>query len=189
MTLDSILEMVPDKFSDITTTSKRFKSDVYDFFNLPEFSDKTCLEIGCKNGYTTLILTYLFKTVYGINYDTVESPRKFLESKGRENFELFAQDVYKLGLPVKSADVIFIDAVHTYQAVLIDIENSLKLTSKSKKYFIFDDIGLYPEVKSAVYECVNAGILKVEKKIGYGPFDGDFVRLLSDHEGIICSEK
>lgn len=188
MTLDSILEMVPDKFSDITTTSKKFKSDVYSFFNTPEFSEKTCLEIGCKNGYTTLILTYLFKTVYGINYDTVESPNQFLTSKHRTNFKLYAQDVYKLGLPVDNADVIFVDAVHTYQAVLIDIENSLNLKSSGKKYFIFDDIGLYPDVRSAVYECVDAGLLKVEKKIGYGPFDGDFVRLLSDHAGIICSE-
>lgn len=188
MTLDEILTMVPDKFSDITTTSKKFKSDVYSFFNTPEFADKTCLEIGCKNGFTTLILTYLFKTVYGINYDTVKSPNEFLTSKNRTNFKLYAQDVYKLGLPVDNADVIFVDAVHTYQAVLIDIENSLKLKSVGKKYFIFDDIGLYPEVRSAVYECVDAGLLKVEKKIGYGPFDGDFVRLLADHEGIICSE-
>lgn len=189
MTIDSILEMVPDKFSDITTTSKKFKSDVYEFFNTPDFSDKTCLEIGCKNGYTTLVLTYLFKMVYGINYDTIVSPNEFLVSKDRSNFKLFAQDVYKLGLPVHEADVIFVDAVHTYQAVVMDVENSLKLKSDGKKYFIFDDIGLYPEVRSAVYECVSAGVLKVEKKIGYGPFDGDFVRLLSDHEGIICSEK
>lgn len=188
MNLEEILKTVPDKFSDITTTSKKFKSDVFDFFNKPEFSDKTCLEIGCKNGYTTIVLTYLFKLVYGINYDTVESPQRFLESNGRTNFQLFAQDVYKLGLPVKSADVIFIDAVHTYKAVLMDIENSMNLKSENKKYFIFDDIGLYPEVRGAVYECVDAGLLKIEKKIGYGPFDGDFVRLLNDHEGMICSE-
>jgi hypothetical protein len=187
MNIDEILELVPDKSSDITTTSRRFKADVYNFFNSPEFSDKTCLEIGCKNGYSTLILTYLFKTVYGINYDTVVSPDNFLKSKGRTNYSLFAQDVYKLGLPVANADVIFVDAVHTYAAVKMDIQNSLKLKSVGKKYFIFDDIGLYPEVRGAVYEAVDNKIIKIEKKIGYSPFDG-FVRLLEDYEGIICSE-
>ena len=188
MKLEELLTLVPDKSEDKTTTSHLFKSDLYNFFKKPEFEDKTCLEIGCKNGFTTLFLTHIFKLVYGINYDTVFYPDNFLKSHGRKNYELFAQDVYKLGLPVTSADVIFVDAVHTYQAVLLDISNSLSLTSSEKKYFVFDDIGLYPEVKAAVDECMEKNILKPEKRIGHSPFGLAFGRNLSDYEGIICSE-
>ena len=188
MELNELLTLVPDKFEDRTTTSHRFKSDVYTFFKTPEFENKTCLEIGCKSGFTTLFLTHIFKLVYGINYDTVVSPDNFLKSHGRKNYELFAQDVYKFGLPVTHSDVIFVDAVHTYNAVLTDVENSLKLMSSGKKYFIFDDIGLYPEVKGAVDVMVEKNILKVERRIGYSPFGSNFVGYLTDYEGVICSE-
>jgi SAM-dependent methyltransferase len=188
MELNELLALVPDKSKDRTTTSHRFKTDLYNFFKKPEFENKTCLEIGCKNGYTTIFLTCIFKLVYGINYDTVVSPDNFLKSHGRSNYELFAQDVYKLGLPVKSADVIFVDAVHTYDAVIMDVSNSLKLTSSGKKYFVFDDIGLYPEVKSAVDVLIGNNILKMETKIGYSPFETGFVGFLDDYEGVICSE-
>jgi hypothetical protein len=46
MNIDKILENIPDKFEHRTTTSHRFKKDVFEFFNSPEFSDRVCVEIG-----------------------------------------------------------------------------------------------------------------------------------------------
>lgn len=189
MKIDDILALMPDKTEDRTTTSKKFKSDLYEFFKREEFSDKTCLEIGCKNGYTTLILTHIFKLVYGINYDTVVSHTKFLKDNNRNNFELFAQDVYKFGLPVKNVDVIFVDAVHTHAAVMSDVHNSLNLHSIGKKYFIFDDVGLYPEVKSAVDELIRSEKLSLIRSIGHSPFSSGFSGLMNDYEGVICIER
>ena len=55
MTIDEILSLVPDKFEHKTTTSKKFKRDVFAFFDKPEFKNKTALEIGSNLGYTTFI--------------------------------------------------------------------------------------------------------------------------------------
>ena len=118
---------------------------------------------------------------------TVEADN-FLKSNGRTNYTLHAQDVYSRGFPTKSADVIFIDALHTYNAVLKDVENSLNLSSDGKKYLIFDDTGLYGEVAAAVNECISKGILKVEKRIGYSPLDSSGPFLMNDYEGLICVE-
>jgi len=188
MNIEDILEILPDKNQDRTTTSKKFKRDVFNFFDAEYFSRVNCMEIGCKNGFSTLILSYIFNHVYGINYDRTVEANEFLTKHGRTNYTLYARDVYKFGLPeVSSVDVFFVDAVHTYQAVLTDVENSLKVKSEGRKYFIFDDIGLYPDVATAVNEYIKNNILKVEKRIGYSPMDGGMV-LMNDYEGIICSQ-
>lgn len=189
MNLESLLDLVPDKSVDKTTTSKKFKRDVFEFFNKDEFKSLECLEVGCKNGYSTLILTHLFKHVHGVNYDRTKEADDFLRSNGRENYTLYAQDVYKYGFPITKSDVIFIDAIHTYKAVIKDIENSLNLKSEGKKYLIFDDIGLYGEVSAAVKECINHGLISVEKRIGYDPLEPNGKHfLMDDFEGLICRE-
>ncbi len=42
-TLTEILEKIPDKFECRNTTSRKFKSDLYEFFNQPEFKDRICV--------------------------------------------------------------------------------------------------------------------------------------------------
>ena len=114
MTIDEILALVPDKFEHKTTTSKKFKRDVYSFFDKPEFKNKTALEIGSNLGYTTFILSFLFKQVYGINEKEFDKADEFCKRNSRNNVKFFGQDVYKYGLPVDTADVIMVDALHTY---------------------------------------------------------------------------
>ena len=187
MTIDEILSLVPDKFEHKTTTSKKFKRDLFEFFDKPEFKDKIGLEIGSNLGYTTFILSFLFKQVYGINEKEFDKADAFCKRNSRTNVQFFGQDVYKYGLPIDSADVIMVDALHTYEAVQTDVYNSLKLNSTGKKYFIFDDVGAYPEIINSLNDLFDKGVIKPIKKIGHSD-EEKFTRPLYDWEGVICIE-
>jgi len=185
--IEELLNKVPEKYQYRNTTSKKFKLDIYNFFNKPEFKELNCMEIGCARGHTTLILSKLFKQAYGINDVDTSDAQKFCNSNDSFNVEFFSQDVYTHGLPDLEVDVIMIDAVHTYEAVTIDILNSLKLRSNNKKYLIFDDTGIEPSVLKAVNDMCHNNVLKIITTIGHKP--GDFFhRELYSEEGLICVE-
>jgi SAM-dependent methyltransferase len=185
--IEHILSLVPTKLEYKSTTSKQFKLDVYEYFNKPEFKTLNCLEIGCAKGHTTLILSKLFNKVYGVNEDSCDIASEFCKSNGSLNAEFFVQDVYRFGFPNVEADIIMIDAIHTYEHVYTDIKNSLKLKSKNKKYFIFDDMGLFPEVNKVVKDMCDQNVLRFIKDIGVSP-DGQFHKPLNRYEGAICVE-
>lgn len=185
--LDTILNAVPEKIQYRNTTSKKFKSDVYNFFNKPEFKELNCMEIGCAKGHSTFLFSKLFKQVYAINNVTIQEAQAFCSSNGSHNIEYFTQDVYKYGLPDAEVDVIMIDAVHTYEAVKTDILNTLNLRSKGKKYIIFDDTGILPEVLQIVTEMCDKNVLELITPIGCKPGD-PFHRALYSDEGLICKE-
>lgn len=185
MDINQILENIPDKFQHKTTTSHKFKKDLFEFFNKPEFKNKVCLEIGSNIGYTTRVLSYLFKDVIGFNLESVEIAEKF--NSDRPNVRYYAQDVYKSTLPVDHGDVFLIDAEHTYHAVIDDTIRSLNFKSSDKKYFIYDDYGAFPEIKQAISDLIEYNKIKIVKKIGHSP-EENFTRKLYDYEGLICME-
>ena len=158
--IENLLNAVPEKYQYVKTTSKKFKLDLYNFFNKSEFKELSCMEIGCARGHTTLILSKLFKQVYAINDIDTSDAQKFCNSNGSSNVEFFSQDVYKYGL---------------------------KLRSENKKYIIFDDTGICPEVLNIVKEKCDLNILQLITPIGCKPGDA-FHRELYDHEGLICRE-
>ena len=98
MNIDKILENIPDKFEHRTTTSHRFKKDVFEFFNSPEFSDRVCVEIGSNKGHTTRVLSFLFKEVIGFNKEIVTDAEEF--NHDRKNVRFYGQDVYNTTLPI-----------------------------------------------------------------------------------------
>ena len=60
---------------------------------------------------------------------------------------------------------------------------------QSSGYLIFDDYGLFPEIKKAVDEYIVDGKLKIVEKIGhyknaYYPTTQN--KVLKDREGVIC---
>jgi len=185
--IEQLLTLVPEKHEWRNTTSKKFKRDLFNFFNKPEFKELSYLEIGCAKGHTLFIMSKLFNIVHGINESSINDAFTFCTNNGSSNINLHIQDVYINGLPNIEADVIMIDAVHTYEAVKIDIKNTLSLKSKNKKYLIFDDTGIEPPVLNAVKEYCDNNILKIVTTIGHKP--GDFFhRKLYSEEGIICKE-
>ena len=96
---------------------------------------------------------------------------------------------------IKDVSVVFIDAIHKYDAVLRDIENAIKLNAE---YLVFDDYGVpwyQMDVKAAVDNKITDGTLEVVKQIGREPgtevaFNVQTGIVLSnDWEGLICKIK
>lgn len=163
---NSILENIPDKRVDKNTTSLKFKQDLIDFFEPKQLS--YCIEIGTSLGYSTYILSSLFKNVTTIDNNINNIQRAMQFNSGRDNIEFLHGDVYnsEWGIDTK-ADVVFIDAIHTYEHVLIDINNAIK-HSTSDAYIVFDDYGLpsVAGVKKAIDEMIQNGTLTFITYIG-----------------------
>tara|TARA_R100000008_G_C3564255_1_gene158159 strand:- start:461 stop:1099 length:639 start_codon:yes stop_codon:yes gene_type:complete len=191
-----ILKDLPDKSKNIWTrwsTSLKLKGDLIDFFG-DDFLDKTVLEIGTHYGLTTRVLSFLFKKVI-----TVDNNPSFIRNArdiniDRNNIEYLQGDIYDIEVFdefTEKVDAVFIDAVHKYRYVLMDTINSLK-TFKDI-YLIYDDYGLTPQVRRAVDDCLELGIIEFVDYIGHEKGvdikgDGKNERL-QDREGIICKSR
>ena len=84
--------------------------------------------------------------------------------------------------------MVFIDCVHDYKHVKSDIDNSIK--TFNKPLIVFDDYGLFPEIKKAVDEYIEKDVLKVEKYLGQPTgtrYEKTMNKILKDWEGLICS--
>ena len=84
--------------------------------------------------------------------------------------------------------MVFIDCVHDYKHVKSDIDNSIK--KFNKPLIVFDDYGLFPEIKKAVDEYIEKDVLKVEKYLGQPTgtrYEKTMNKILKDWEGLICS--
>ena len=159
-----ILNDIPDKREQVKTTSLKFKKDLIDFFG-DDYKDKRCLEIGTHKGYTTRILSSLFKKVITceIEIDLINFAKDL--NKDKNNIEFLQKDVYNSngsdgfsGLKLnektgeiisdaiwdfKDIDVVFIDCNHYIACVKHDIVKSLKLCKPNEEIIIvFDDYGL-----------------------------------------------
>ena len=66
MNVEDLKKSLIDKTENKSTTSKKFKSDLIDNFAHENSKDYTCLEVGTHWGYTTNVLSHLFKDVITI---------------------------------------------------------------------------------------------------------------------------
>ena len=190
--LNKILTETPDKTEWKETTSLKLKTDLIEFFG-EDFKDKDILEVGCHVGHTSRVLSYLFKKVYAMNingplfgdrtlwevndlifendiYKHYSVNVKTTFNKKFENIDYLEMDSYNpKGWPIEllsDVSVVFIDAIHQYDAVLYDIRNAITL-GPNVKYLVFDDYGLpwyQMDVKSAVDSKIDDGTLEVVKK-------------------------
>lgn len=183
--IDELLQTIPDKFQNRNTTSHRFKRDLFDFFNKPEFKDKHCVEWGSHIGYTTKVMSYLFNTVTGFNHSRTVEAEEF--NKDRPNVKFYGMDIYTSEIPINTGDVFLVDAVHTYDAVVDDTMRSLNFRSAGKKYLIYDDYGAFPEIRKGIHDLISLDKIRIIKKIGYAPTE-TFTHTLYDYEGLICEE-
>ena len=182
---EEILNNIPDKRENKGTTTLQFKKDLINFFKEKNIS--TVVELGTHHGYSTRILSYIFEEVLtlDINVDSVDKAKAL--NQDRENITYYIEDAYKYKWWDLSEDIgaVFIDTVHTYSCVLDDISNYLKIDNEC--FVIFDDYGLFEEVKKAVDESMDAGVFQFIQHIGE-PSGSDCRpgKELKDWEGVIC---
>ncbi len=108
-------------------------------------------------------------------------------NKDRDNITFRAMDVYNEAWDFENMGVVVIDCIHDYQHVRMDIQNSID--KFNKPYIVFDDYGLFPDVKKGIDEFIQEGKLKVIKKIGMSAgfeFSRTLNKVLKDCEGLIC---
>lgn len=181
-----------DKIQNLSTVSLKFKEDLWNFFNRPEFKYQTCCEFGTHKGQTTRILSFLFEKVITINLPGhFDEAMKF--NADRSNIEFFGIDLYAYPPDViihpEKIDVFFIDANHEYNQVMHDVEKIQNMNLGDEVFIIFDDYGGQIGVNIAVNDLVEDHTVDIISTIGHKPghsFGGTPERILKDWEGIIC---
>jgi hypothetical protein len=199
-TIEELLEEVAeDKKDNLSTTSFKFKTDLWNFFtNLPDSQKLNCVEFGTHKGQTTRILSHLFKTVYSINLPNHFDQAERLNSD-RQNIKFIGMNLYEQPIDEnfkhEPCNVFFIDAVHEFDAIMSDFSRSLnlKFDERYPRYFIFDDYGQdNRQVWQVVNQLIRVGRLEKIAYFGHEPnhnFGGYPARILKDFEGIICKLK
>ena len=189
--MNDILKGIPDKRQDKNTTSLKFKQDMIEFLG-DDYKDKICLEIGAHRGYTTRILSFLFKEV--ISCENNDELRSFSQNlnNDRDNIEYNDMDVYNTPWNFSSIDAVFIDCNHEYSHVMRDIRNAIELATDGQELLmILDDYGLdnpWKGVKEAVEDYLFLPNFKIITKIGEQKGSDCNPRVnLKEVEGLICS--
>lgn len=196
--IDKLLQEIrEDKDQNPSTTSFKFKTDLWEFFNRFEFKELNACEFGTHKGQTTRILSHLFNHVYTFNlhghFDEAERLNSDRANITYIPINLYSEPVEKpiRGIGQYPMSVFLIDAIHDFDSVIRDFSRAVWLPhADGDVYFIFDDYGLYREVYQAVNQLIVTGRIERVAYIGHPPrhtFAGG--RVLDDYEGIICKLK
>ena len=190
-TIDELLiEIKEDKTDNLSTTSFQFKRDLLDFF--ADFKDKSVVEFGTHKGQTTRILSYLFKSIHTVNNTDNEYAKQL--NIDRTNISYHNVDLYSTQsvLVDEPISMFLIDAGHSYDHVIADLNRAFSMQCSEECYIVFDDYGLIPDVRAAVDYAINQKCLTVIAEIGHeaghnfgiGNKEGDD-RILQKSEGLI----
>tara|TARA_R110002050_G_scaffold216914_1_gene352971 strand:+ start:373 stop:969 length:597 start_codon:yes stop_codon:yes gene_type:complete len=194
MIKDILQDINEDKYQNYRTTSNKFKTDIWNFFN-KDFRDETVVEFGTHKGGSTRVLSFLFKDVHTVNYDSMEAAKQL--NSDRTNIEYLDIDLYSTPtIEIKHKDpvsVFLVDAGHLYSNVIDDMNRIFTMNCKKDCYIIFDDYGMNrwkDDVRRAIDEAIEANAIEVVKEIGH-PLGHDFGggRVLEGPEGLITKIK
>ena len=145
------------------------------------------MEVGSSLGHSTRMLSHLFKEVTPLDNIAERHEKSKRLNDDRTNINYRVMDVYNKPWNFEQMDVVFIDCVHDYPHIKSDIDNSLN--TFNKPILVFDDYGLFPDLKKAINEYIDNGQLKLLKYIG--DYSGTIYpktlnKILKDREGLIC---
>ena len=183
----NILDRCNNKNTHKWTTSKKFKGDILSYFKQKEFKNKTLVELGCCRGDTTRIYSECFKNVVGSDKDPDNIKLAIENNKELDNVKIIEKDLYNSEWDMPPADVVVIDAGHTYEDIMRDVPKVIEYFLNP--IIIMDDYGNpKQDVNRAINELESSGIIKINKKIGadkgYTTATG---LVFNDKEGVICN--
>ena len=181
-----LLNSVRHKNTFKNATSRKFKSDLIDFFKDDKYRDMTAVELGGCQGDTTKILGSLFKEVHSV--DRSESNVEEIVRRCGDNVHSKVMDVTNDEWDFPKADVVFVDASHDYPQVAIDIQKSIDYFNNP--IIILDDYGNpnNKNIRNSIDLKVNEGKIKIDtligEDVGYKTKSG---WEMVDREGVICT--
>ena len=162
---DKILDTMPHKDTAKYTTSRKFKKDILEFFSDNKYKDLTMIELGSCQGNSTFVYSNVFKKVYGVELDSWNIEQGKKKCKNRDNVEFIQKDIYKEEWDFPQADVVMIDAGHTYQHLIHDIQRTIDYFNKP--IIIIDDYGNPKiDIRKAIDEMVDKDVIKLSELIG-----------------------
>jgi predicted RNA methylase len=114
------------------------------------------MEIGSCQGNSTVVYSNVFKKVYGIEKDSWNIEQAKTKCKGIDNVEFIQKDIYTEEWDFPRVDVVMIDAGHTYEHVVHDIQKVMNYFDNP--IIIMDDYGNPNiEIKRAIDETIKKG--------------------------------
>ena len=183
----NLLKGILDKLESKTTTSRKWKADLIDFFNKPQYKSLKSLEVGSSLGHSTRIFSTLFGEVTALDNLAERHEKSSKMNSDRTNIIYRVMDVYAEKWDFDNMDIVYIDCIHTYENIKQDIDNALNLFDNP--LLVFDDYGLFPDLMKAIDEYITQGKLKVVKRIGQYPgmiYPKTQNKILKGREGLIC---
>jgi len=184
---DKILDTMPHKDTAKYTTSRNFKKDIMKTFSDEKFKDLTMMEIGSCQGNSTVVYSSVFKKVYGIEKDSWNIEQAKTKCKDIDNVEFIQKDIYTEEWDFPQVDVVMIDAGHTYEHVVHDIQKVMNYFDNP--IIIMDDYGNpNVEIKRAIDEAINSGLVTKGPHLGeVSGFKTAASWVMNDREGIILN--
>lgn len=167
------------------TTSRKFKEDVLRIFD--NHKKLKCVEIGSCRGDTTRVLAECFERVFAFEQSDQNVNHIKQKCSDVNNVEISQADVYRKDFTIPNVDVAFIDAGHSTELVLHDINRFL--SSNENMILVFDDYG---QKDKSIKTAVEKSGIQISRHIGeYNGFtferlNGDKVSLVG-REGVVCN--
>lgn len=158
----------PSKEQNHWTSSQKFRDDIRLYFN-GFGKNLIIMELGSHLGYTTTILSDIFKHVVAVDINLGLLGVNHERNKNRKNITYLNGDLYGPTFWILDEfktikpDIIFLDAVHTYSCVTQDIRNVRNMTNAT--HIIFDDYS-WKSVNHAVNDSIERGHIILEKTFG-----------------------
>ena len=159
-----LLNSVRHKDTFKNATSRKFKSDLIEFFKDKKYRDMTVVELGCCQGDTTKIFSSLFKEVYA--YDWSDDNIKEVREKCGDNVHSKVMDVTDDKWEFPKADVVFVDASHDYPQVAVDIQKCVDYFDNP--ILILDDYGNpnNRNIRNSIDDKIREGVVRIDTEIG-----------------------
>ena len=182
-----VLNSVNHKDTFKNATSRKFKSDLFEFFKDDKYKKMNVLELGACHGDTTRVFAQIFNKVYAVDRsaDNVQLIKE--KCKDVDNLECSVMDVTNDTWDFPQVDVVFVDASHDYPQVAVDIQKCIDYFDRPT--IILDDYGNpnNRNIRKSIDDKIEEGKIKVDTKIGE---DVGFLTKsgwkMIDREGVIC---